>query len=378
MKIIKWIALLLCGCMLASCAALPGEPGTEDGTEPENQETQEEQIVVDDGIPDVLQNHKHTLRFDENGEFRVLVLGDLEATASGLDEQTKNAIATLTEREGADLVIFAGDNTIGCTSEEELKAALESMTAYLEENRIPWTHVFGDRDGNDTLSKEAQQAVYQSFAYCLSRQDSDNAQGMGNYVLPVYSADEAKTAPVFAVWGMDSGVSVDDNGLIGEEDLLNNRMYQGDPASTYAYLSFSRVKWYFNTSREIESYLGQKLPSLMCFHIPLQEYYEVYLNRDQASFKFSGEAGENVSAGPINSGMFTALEERGDVKAVVCGHDAKNNFSGEYCDIRLSYAGCIRSDVPDTVGARVFVIRESDPAAVESYMAFVNGNGAAQ
>ena len=134
MKIIKWIALLLCGCMLASCAAIPTETDMDDGTEPEAQKPIEEPIAVDDGIPDVLQNHKHTLRFDENGEFRVLVLGDLEATASGLDEQTKNAIATLTEREGllASCFYHQALEGLALSSEEKFGLLRQSIERFLQ------------------------------------------------------------------------------------------------------------------------------------------------------------------------------------------------------------------------------------------------------
>ena len=53
----------------------------------------------------------------------------------------------------------------------------------------------------------------------------------------------------------------------------------------------------------------------------------------------AGERNEEEYPGPINSGMFPAMLERGDVKGVFYGHDHVNTYMGNYYGILLGYAG---------------------------------------
>ncbi|MBQ2278315.1 MAG: metallophosphoesterase family protein, partial [Clostridia bacterium] len=321
-----------------------------------------------------LQNQKHTLRFDENGEFRVLVFGDVQATPPAPSERTLNAMETILRREEPDLVLFAGDNAIACSTTTLLRNYLTAMTGYLEENEIPWAHVYGNHDDENALSRKQQQVIYEEFDYCVSQAGPDDIKGVGNYVLPVYSADESRTDPVFSVWGLDSGGYITDPGLPGKQAVLNNTMYQGLKGSSYAYIPFTQIRWYFNTSEEIESFAGHKVPGMMFFHIPLQEFYEIWLNKEQTGTEGTRE--DPICAGPLNSGLFTAMVERGDIKAVVCGHDHINDYAGEFCGIQLCYASNIGYDTYHNealMGGRVFVIHEDDPDEVETYMSYVSG-----
>lgn len=330
--------------------------------------------VADESIPEVLQNQKHTLRFDDSGEFRIVVFGDVQAGAPAPCKETLDGIKTIVDRESPDLVLFAGDNSVGFSDEKALKKYLTSMTEYLEENKIPWAHVYGNHDHEGGLSRERQQVVYESFDYCISQTGPEDIKGTGNYVLPVYSSDETRTDPVFSVWGLDSGAYVTDDGLAGREATLDNTMFHGHPGTTYAYMPFSQVKWYYDTSVEIEEYAGHKVPGLMYFHIPLQEFYEVWLNPEQTGVV--GVKEDPVCSGPLNSGMFTAMVERGDIKAVCCGHDHINDYSGEFCGVKLCYASNIGFDTyhdADIMGGRVFVVKENDPSNVETFISYLYG-----
>jgi len=362
------LALLLSAALLVSCSGGPEQETEVDGTT--------ENEVVEKVRPEALQDPKHTLRFDENGEFRVLILSDVQADPPAPSEYTLKVIRDVTEREDPDLVVFTGDNSVGCTDEETLRVYLTAVTAYMEENEIPWAHVFGNHDDEDGLSRERQQAVYESFPYCVSQTGPADVQGVSNYILPVYSSDTTKTDPIFAVWGIDTGNWYYDEGLAGEGAFLGTPMFQGNPNCKYAYMPFSQIAWYYETSLAIENYLGYKLPGLMCQHIPIQEYYEVLANKDMESVKFTGEQQEYIGSGPLNSGMFTAMLERGDIKAVVSGHDHVNNYTGMYGGINLCYAGCISYDTyhsANITGARVFVIHEDNPEEIETYYSYAFG-----
>lgn len=337
-------------------------------------------------LPESLCGQKHTLRFRENGEFRILVFTDVQACPPAPCERTLNDMNAVIDRECPDLVLFCGDNAKECETEAQLHDYLSVLVAHLEEKKIPWAHVYGNHDDESydrddgsrvhPLHRSVQQHVYEAFPYCLSKAGPEEIKGTGNYVLPVYSSDESRTDPVFAVWGFDSGAYIDDPGLPGYPARLGNTMFRGQPESNYAYMPFTQIRWYFDTSEEIERYAGHTVPGMAYFHIPLQEFYEVSLNPEETGM--TGEKREEVCAGPLNSGLFTAMIERGDIKAVCCGHDHCNDYAGTFCGICLAYAANIGYDTyhhEDMMGGRMFIVRESAPDQIETYMSYKKNLG---
>lgn len=337
---------------------------------------------TENNIPAAIAEQKHTLRFGKNGEFRVLVFTDVQAYPPAPCERTVTDMNAVIDKEKPDLVLFCGDNSEECASETELHDYLAVLVGHIEEKKIPWAHVFGNHDDEygrkpdgtpiRTLSRPEQQKVYEAFPYCLSKAGPEEIKGTGNYVLPVYSADESRTDPVFAVWGLDSGGYVDDPGLPGYQTRLGHTMYRGQPESNYAYMPFTQIRWYFETSEGLERYAGHKVYGMAYFHIALQEFYEISLNPEETGM--TGEIREEVCAGPLNSGMFTAMVERGDIKAVCCGHDHCNDYAGTFCGICLAYAANIGYDTyhhEDMMGGRMFIVRETEPDRVQTYMSYV-------
>lgn len=87
----------------------------------------------------------------------------------------------------------------------------------------------------------------------------------------------------------------------------------------------------------------------MFIHIPLWEHrYMWYSSVDSRTdadharavekHQIIGERNEECP-GPINSGMFSAMLDRGDVKGVFCGHDHVNTYMENYYGILLGYSG---------------------------------------
>ena len=148
---------------------------------------------------EALLESKHTLRFNDNGQFKILVFADLHLNSSGINEYMDGCIKMLIDREQPDLVILTGDNVAdsGITSDEVFKATLNGAMDYLESKKIPWMHVYGNHDSEGSYTREQQQRVYESFDYCVSKTGED-ITGVGNYVLPIYSSKEDKVK--FTVW----------------------------------------------------------------------------------------------------------------------------------------------------------------------------------
>ena len=318
---------------------------------------------------------KIPLKCGADGKFRILVLSDAHAGV-GFSKQVAPAIRALLDHSKPDLVLLNGDTMgpgrIHVENQAQLREVLTELTAPIEEAGIPWAHVYGNHDDNFGLENADAQPVYESFPHCISKAGDAELSGVGNYMLPVY-AEDGKT-PVFALWGLDSHSGMREfaaqYGL--PEDTRFVLPVHFAEGRGYDTVHFDQVMWYYNASREIEKKLGRKLPGLMFMHIPIPEMYLVYKNRDATGFE--GSAREEVGCGEMNSGLFSACLQRGDIKAMVFGHDHVCDFSGTYCGIKLCYDGGIEYDAyqdDDLRGGRIFEIDRNDPENLKTYMVYI-------
>ena len=320
-------------------------------------------------------NNRVRLRFRENGCFKAVVLADLHAKIGGLTQEQKGYITTILDRERPDLVIFTGDTVrsygdIRLKNEAEFRQVLDSVVRLLEDREIYWMHVFGNHDREEhPLSLARQLEIYREYPHCLSGDADAELTGVGNYLVPLY--DQEGETVKFAFWGLDSGAN------LGEED--RTAMFpqgisgvNGYSGVHYDYIHSDQIEWYKDVSRRLEEYAGGKVAGLMAFHIPLQEFNTAWLNR--AGLPHDGEKHEHVCASAHNSGLFEALRYRGDIRAVVCGHDHTNTFMVEYCGIKLCYSPTVSTNSyhnKDGMGARVFVLSEKDPSRIETYVSYL-------
>lgn len=315
---------------------------------------------------------KLKLRCGENGKFKVLLLSDAHAGV-GFSAQLTAAVEALITHDRPDLVIFNGD-TSGCgpvhvENADQLREMLAALTAPIEAAGIPWAHTFGNHDNNYGLENADAQPVYESFAHCVSKAGPADLGGTGNYLLPVYESGGGKVA--FALWGMDSHRDFGDNlkvfGL--PEDTQYVLPVHFAEGRGYDTVRFRQAMWYYNTSEALEERCGRKIPGLMFMHIPLPELWLVYNNREETGFE--GTARETVACSELNSGLFMACLERGDVKAIVFGHDHISDFKGHYCGIELAYDAGIDYDCyqhDDLRGGRMYILDENDPWHFETYL----------
>lgn len=325
-------------------------------------------VVFGEDIADILKTKK-VLRFNKDGNFRILVLGDIQSSASPLQENNQENIKKLVDKEKPNLVLFAGDNSIRMNTEERLRTYINSMVGYIEEKQIPWAHVYGNHDHEGALSKEAQEEIFESFEWCITERGPKDIAGVGNCVLPVFASNSNK--PVFNVWAIDSGtyLSKDEQMQVAPK----KSPYRGAGSTNYDYIRPNQIAWYVETSKKLEKYAGKKIPGLMVFHIPLQESFFAWENRE--GLEFTGEKREGVCASVINSGLFATILERGDVKAIVNGHDHINDYMVKYMGVILSFCSTPSTGSyhnKDMLGGRVFVINEKSPDEITTYMSYLN------
>ena len=133
------------------------------------------------------------LQFDENGEFRILIVADTQDTARP-QEATLRLLNAELDAADADLVVFTGDQIHGPSvrTTKAMEKALDAILAPVAERGIPFAAVFGNHDDEGGVSKETQLAIYQSYPGCLMSAGPDDITGCGNYNLLVWSSDGSR------------------------------------------------------------------------------------------------------------------------------------------------------------------------------------------
>ena len=317
------------------------------------------------------------LRF-ENGQFRILFFSDIHESFR-YDPRTLAAMEAMIAQHRPDLVLWGGDNIINCNTAEEFSQTLSVFASPMEQHDIPWAHVFGNHDEElNPLSKAQQLALYQTYPHCLTT-TVPGLHGESNFVLPVLSSDKKRIA--FNIWGLDSNQYIRELGQqIGYPNLEQDARLPNPLVRNCEYdiLRFEQLMWYYTTSQKMEQENGSPIPAVMLLHICPEEFAAITKNPKETCM--SGEHNEPICPGPINSGLFAAALQRGDVKGIFCGHDHINTYEGTFCGIRLSFLSSIGfsayglggSDEENhrLRGARLITVSEEDPAAFSSELLF--------
>ncbi|MEW6520948.1 MAG: metallophosphoesterase family protein [Thermodesulfobacteriota bacterium] len=308
------------------------------------------------------------LKFSEDRNFKIVQFTDTQDDED-IDPRTVALIESVLDAESPDLVVFTGDNiTGGCDTPDDVRIAIDNIVRQVEERRIPWLITFGNHDEDHTaktgLDEEDMLGIYMSYPHNINQEDPDEVEGTGNMHALIKSSTGNK--PVFNIWALDSG-------RYAPESIAGQSL---DGYPHWDWIKPSQISWYKQTSEKLEQRMQAKIPSLMFFHIPLWEFDTMREMRDR--HEVVGEKNESVCPGPFNSGLYTAMLERGDVRGVFVGHDHVNDYVGNYYGIYLGYAantgfGTYGLDGDDTDrlrGARVFELDEADPAHFTTRMVY--------
>lgn len=298
-----------------------------------------------------IEDTKRTLKFKEDGSFKILAAGDPQFHNWPISGKTVGLLADLIDAEKPDFVFMPGDMSYNY-EDNERDLFIENLTKLvkvLEDNQIPWAHSFGNHDYRNpnqyAFTLEEQMKIYNTFDYCLSRDDGTDLQGCSNYNLPILSSDGKHVS--YQLWSLDTN-----NGG----------------------LHYKQEEWYQETSEAMkEENGGVLINSMMFFHIPLTQMNKIYEHKDEPGF--IGHAGETPSTSPGNGDMFSTLKEVGDVRLVVNSHDHKNDFIGTYDGIDMCYISSIGYDDyrdESMMGARVINLNEEDLTTYETHMVYAN------
>lgn len=253
-----------------------------------------------------------------DGRFKILQLTDLHLAFD--EERTAKAFATLdvvrrlVSAEKPDLTILTGD--LITADSVSLSGALAEAWAILAEPfaeaQLPFAVTFGNHDHERKESAAEQLAMIQASAWNVTFSEDESLPGAGNCSLPIYGSDGK---PKRRIWLFDSHSYPAQSGI-----------------SDYDWIKNEQIQWYRKTSERIEQENGVLIPGLAFFHIPLPEYWKVHHAEGTL-----GTGNEDVCAPELNSGLFTAFFERGDIEGVFVGHDHSNDYIASYKRIALGY-----------------------------------------
>jgi 3',5'-cyclic AMP phosphodiesterase CpdA len=278
-----------------------------------------------------------------DGTFKLLQLTDTHYIAG--DSRSERALRCVEEMialEKPDFVIHTGDIVFG---KPDIQSALEVLKP-LADSGIPWAVALGNHDSQFGATREEMFQAIRDLPGCINLPPKEGVYGCSNDVITL-GEDRA----FYLFDSMDAVV------LKGEEEI-----------HCYDYIRHSQIAWY----RAMSDRLGH-IPALAFFHIPLPEVTEGLANGGKL---LGGTNGEPPCPSRLNSGLLAQFREKGDVQAIVTGHDHDCDYVLDYGQMYYIYgrfSGC------DTIynnlgpsGARVFRF-SSGQSAFETWVRLCGG-----
>lgn len=277
------------------------------------------------------------LRFDADGRFKIVQITDAHICWGNQEEYAKalERECWILDVEKPDMVIYTGDVVTGIPARPSWAGFLKPC----DDRGIPFVVVPGNHDREQDLTEGQLAEVVTAHPMSLNTADSGFLDDMA---LEIGSSDGSGTAAL--VYCLDSG------------DYTQNPAVR----SGYGWIRSDQVDWYRATSRAHTKHNhGVPYPAYAFFHIPLQEYTTAF----DAGEIISGVRMEKECWGTVNSGLFSAFLDCGDVHGVFCGHDHIDDYVAVKAGIALCYgrfSGGKTTYCKLPSGARVIELTEGD------------------
>lgn len=276
------------------------------------------------------------LRFNAAGEFKIVQFTDTHINIAGKAYLTSpDVIRAVVEVEKPDLVLLTGD----IVTEENPAEGYRRIAEIFGQSKLPWAVVFGNHESEKSFSRKQLSDLVEKLPGCLNK-DVGGIKGNSNFILTVSGGQKKADALIYCLDSNDYS------------KLKPN--VQG-----YGWFDFSQIAWYRKSSSDFTRQNdGNPLPALAFFHIPLAEYTQAIHQRDQVVV---GVRNEDECPALINSGMFAAMLECGDVMGTFVGHDHLNDYITVYHSIALAYGRVskyMKSPEDPAAGGRVIVLKQ--------------------
>ena len=294
----------------------------------------------------VVEHRANTVEYNEESgvytitaaeeDFKILHLTDIHLGGSLFsarqDIKALTACYTLIDNIHPDLVLVTGDLSfpLGIMSMSfNNSAPVYQFAAFMRNLGIPWAFTYGNHDTESlaSMDKAGLNDVFLSLSYktsgtLLYPYVQPEVTGRNNQLIELRNTDGSLNTALF---------------------LIDSNAYTGEGINVYDYIHDDQVEWFAGEVERLNTEAGRNVPSMIFFHIPLQQYrtaYELYeAGSDEVTY-FFGENGEKminkVCCSDFPSSLFDRALNLG-CEAMFCGHDHYNNMSLEYKGVRLTY-----------------------------------------
>lgn len=286
--------------------------------------------------------HANALKFNADGKFKIVQFTDVHwVPGNPASEEAAERMNEVLDAEKPDFVIYTGDIVFAKPAAEAFRKAFEPAVS----RGIPFAITLGNHDDEHDLSRRQIYELVRQMPGNLTG-TVEGLTGVSNFILPIKSAAGSKEA--FLLYGFDSLAYSDREETKG-----------------YDWMKPDQIDWYRKSSAALTAKNGGKpLPALAFFHIPVPEYNQAASDENTLLI---GIRKERACAPYVNSGLFTAMLEAGDVMATFVGHDHVNDYVAKWKGILLGYGRftggkTVYHDVPGGNGARVFELTEGQRA----------------
>ncbi|MBQ3045985.1 MAG: metallophosphoesterase [Clostridia bacterium] len=319
------------------------------------------------------------LRFDENGEFKIMHLADCQDEFPATEKMLKFIDASIKAYQ-PDIVVLGGDNVV---AKNNMANGIKEIVDIFVANKTYFTVTFGNHDHQQDLTDDEQLAVYQQAGgeYCLATDPHPELTGTATHALPILGSKSDETK--YMLYMFDSNDYVRDEN--GKELGLG-----------YDCVNKDQIEWYKETSKAAETAAGKKVPAMAFQHIIVGEVYDALFRETSISLgdvitpSYNGKTYsffpklENIEDGFIfeypcpgyyNYGQFDAMVERGDVVAIFSGHDHPNTFTTEVDGIKIINTGGATYHSYGSEfsrGMRMITLNENDLSTFETEQVTVN------
>ena len=326
--------------------------------------------------------YKEKLKFNTDGKFTILQVSDAQDMHIPRKGMFK-MLDKIYDKVNPDLIVLTGDNILGNHIDDapignrknvksksgilkRMKKALGYLLDPIEKREIPFAFIYGNHDDMNIISKKEQAEIYGEYKFCVPYNTDDESVECDTYNIPIYSSDGESMK--YNIWMLDSAGS-DENGK-----------------PIYSRVQPETIEWYERKSRQLRFENNGPVMSLMFQHIPVPQTKKLFIECDQNdkfavkgrdgkfykldTTKASGYAFEYAETTSEDFGQLDAIRRRGDVCALVSGHDHINCFTAELDGVNIvqspgasfrSYGNMVSR------GVRVFELDESDTSTFKTY-----------
>ncbi len=280
-----------------------------------------------------------SLRFNKDKTFKVMQFTDLHLGANNEYEEKESVktiarVDKIVKSEAPDVIILTGDNV----TETPAKPMWDLLLSKLNDLKTPFVLLFGNHDAEQDLSREEMSRMVVANRYSLN---TLNEKGeLADLDIPVLGSDGRKVEA--ALYCLDSHDYSTLEGIDG-----------------YGWFTQKQIDWMRERClKRTEENDGKHLLSLAYFHIPLVECGTSIRHHGNSRV---GIRGENECPGVLNTGMFAAMVETGNVLGVFSGHDHDNDYLVGEQGIAIGYgrfSGSCNTYTHLRPGARIVILEE--------------------